>query len=157
MNENEPYYFTADGKCPPWFDENGLFDPKKFDATLPYNPKGTTYTLPSNPNRAFENPYDLRNLRIINPRRVTESLQALEDSNKLDQRPAICVVATGGTIASAMTKEGELVASVDIQTIFDYVGRFYKVRYDYAAFSFPTLIDSSQMKIDYDADIVSIK
>ncbi len=153
MIEAQPYYFTHDGKCPPWFD-GGLFDPKKFDATLPYTPKGRTYTLPSNPDRIFENPYDLRNMRVLNPAEVTRALQELEDTNKLNQRPAICVIATGGTIASAMSKEGELVASVDIQTIFDYVGRFYKVRYDYSAFSFPTLIDSSQMKLDYDADMI---
>lgn len=154
--ETLPYYYTADGQCPPWF-EGGHFDPKKFDPTLPYTPKGTTYTLSANPERKIENPYDLRNLRIINPIEVTRTLQELEDTNKTAPRPAICVLATGGTIASAMSKgaeEEELVASVDIQTIFEFVGRFYKVKYNYAAFSFPTLIDSSQMKSDYDADIV---
>lgn len=152
MSAELPYYFSKDEVCPPWFG-NGIFNPKKYDPRFPFKPRGETYQLSISQN-AVESPYDLRNLRIINPDEVKRSLQELEEANKDHRLPAICVIATGGTIASAMSGGNELVASVDIQQIFEFVGRFYKVKYDYSAFSFPTLIDSSQMKMDYDADIV---
>ncbi len=147
-----PYYYTASGECPPWFSE-GQFKPDLFDATVPYTPKGTTYRLESNPDKVIENPYDLRNLRIINPLEVVRAVEELEVANRTERRPAICVIATGGTIASAMVGD-ELVPAIDISEIFGYVGRFYNRKYNYSAFSFPTLIDSSQMKLDYDADMV---
>lgn len=160
MIEELPFFYTKDEVCPPWF-EGGRFNPKKYDASFPFKPRGEIYILPSNPTQNLENPYDLRNLRIINPQGVIRALQELEDANKNPQtanRPTICVIATGGTIASAMSKEeqteGEVVASVNIQTIFEFVGRFYKTKYNYSAFSFDPLIDSSQMKLDYDADMV---
>ena len=160
MNEHQPYFYTGDGICPPWFEGN-VFTPKKYDASFPFKPRGKIYTLSSNPTKEIENPFDLRNLRIIDPQEVLRALQELEDANKNPQtanRPTICVIATGGTIASAMSKEkqteGEVVASVDIQTIFEFVGRFYKTKYNYSAFSFNPLIDSSQMKLDYYSDMV---
>ena len=154
MSEQLPYYCTKEGIQPPWFNKKGHFDPKRYDASIPFTPRGTTYSLPLNPNKQFENPYDLDNLRIIEPAEVQRALRELEEANVVQPRPSVCVLATGGTIASAMSKEGELVASVDIQTIFDFVGRFYRLTYNYAAFSFPQLIDSSQMKLDYDSDMV---
>lgn len=160
MSAELPYYYSGDGTCPPWFVE-GKFIPKKYDTSYPFISKGEIYVLSSNPTREIESPYDLRNLRIINPQEVLRALQELEDTQKNPQtanRPSICVIATGGTIASAMSKEeqteGEVVASVNIQTIFEFVGRFYKTKYNYSAFSFDPLIDSSQMKLDYDADMV---
>ena len=77
MAETLPYYYTADGQCPPWF-EGEKFVYKKFDPTLPHTPKGETYTLTADKSRKIENPYDLRNLRIINPEFVVSALQQLE-------------------------------------------------------------------------------
>lgn len=152
MAETLPYYYTAAGECPPWFKE-GKFVYQKFDPTLPYTPKGETYTLTTDKSRKIENPYDLRNLRIINPEFVVNALQQLEAKNDTEPRSAICVIATGGTIATAMIGN-ELVPAKGVEEIFDYVGRFYQKIYNYSAFAFPTLIDSSQMKLDFDADVV---
>ena len=126
MSEQLPYYCTKEGIQPPWFNKKGHFDPKRYDASIPFTPRGTTYSLPLNPNKQFENPYDLDNLRIIDPAEVQRALRELEEANVVQPRPSVCVLATGGTIASAMSKEGELVASVDIQTIFDFIPSTYR-------------------------------
>ena len=60
-----PWYFDANGNCPPWFDFRGGFVPDKFDPGAEYIPRGNTYELPANPGRRIENPFDLRNLRVI--------------------------------------------------------------------------------------------
>ena len=124
MAETLPYYYTADGQCPPWF-EGEKFVYKKFDPSLPHTPKGETYTLTADKSRKIENPYDLRNLRFINPEFVANALQELETKNANEPRSAICVIATGGTIATAMVA-GELVPTKGVAEIFDYVGRFYQ-------------------------------
>src|SRR3989344_3875479 len=111
-----PYYYTANGQCPPWF-EGGKFVYKNFDPTLPYTPKGETYTLNEGKGGTIENPYDLRNLRIIDPEFVVSALEQLETKNYDNPRAAICVIATGGTIATAMIGD-ELVPTKGVEEIF---------------------------------------
>src|SRR5579862_8571707 len=85
--------------------QGGGFDHYKFDANVQYRPRGTTYTLPTNPDHWMENPFDLRNLRFIDPQAVvktTEQLVANFDPNK----NAAIFIGTGGTIASQKGDKG---------------------------------------------------
>lgn len=145
-----PYYYDASGNLPPWFNNKGKFDPNKYDSGFKFTPRGETYQLQSG--YPLENPFDLRNLRVINPREVIRVSEELKDLNKNDL-PSACLIGTGGTIA--MRKEGEsLVPVIDTKFLLEYTGRMLNRRWNIVSFSFPTLIDSSQMKMDYDADMV---
>lgn len=152
MEQVEPYPLNADGSLPKWFTKDGVWDPNKFDAGELYVPKGEVYELASNPGLKLENPFDLRNLRIINPTDVTSALQSLEEQS-VNGRPSLCVIGTGGTI-SMVLKEGTKRPELDIDSLLDYSGRNLLGSFNRASLSFPELIDSSQMKMDYDADTV---
>ena len=147
-----PYPFNADGTLPKWFRADGTWAPELFDAGELYIPKGETYELRSNPGFKLENPFDIRNLRIINPESVLVALDSLERQS-ISGKPSLCFIGTGGTISMVLkgdTKRPEL----DIDTLLGYTGRDLLGRFNKASFSFPALIDSSQMKLDYDADMV---
>lgn len=150
--EQLPYFYDVNGNLPSWFNPDGVFDPKRFDPSILYLPKGDTFELAVNPGRKIENPFDLRNLRFINPQDVLDALHKLEESSK-NSLPSICVVATGGTIATKRVGN-TLVPGLDINYLFEYSGKLIDKNWNRASLSFPTLIDSSQMKLDFDADAV---
>lgn len=112
----------------------------------------STYHLDSNPEREFENPFDLNNLRYLDKKVVMHAFEKIE-SFRNTSKPFFCLIATGGTIASTM-QEGSLVPTLDIDYLLSFTGRDLERNYNHASMSFPKLIDSSQMTMDYDADIV---
>lgn len=152
LEQVKPYPLNADGTLPKWFTPEGAWDPNKFDAGELYVPKGEMYELASNPGVKLESPFDLRNLRIIDPESVLYALETLEEQSA-NGNSSLCFIGTGGTISMVLkgdTKRPEL----DIDKLLSYSGRELLSKFNRASFSFPALIDSSQMKIDYDADIV---
>jgi len=152
LEQVAPYPLNADGSRPKWFAEDGTWDPNKFDAGEVYVPKGETYELASNPGSRIESPFDLRNLRVIDPQSVLDARDSIEEQSR-NGRPSLCFIGTGGTISMVLkgdTKRPEL----NIDALLSYTGRDLLQRFNKASSSFPALIDSSQMKLDYDADLV---
>lgn len=147
-----PYFFSNDGTCPPWFNQEGIFDPNLYNPGFPFQPRGETFELDTNKGLRLENGFDLRNLRIINPVEVLKARDTLEDMSK-NHRPSICVLATGGTIATKR-EGGILVPGLDIDFLFEYAGKLLDKNWNRVSISLPTLIDSSQMHMDYDSEIV---
>lgn len=150
--EVAPHPLNADGSLPPWFSKDGSWDPYKFDASLPYSPKGEVYALLSNPSHQLENPFDLRNLRILDPNVVIDALESIENQSG-NGKDSIIYLGTGGTL-SMMEEDGTKKPTLNVDKILEYSGRGLKTEFNYSSFSFPTLIDSSQFKMDYDADLV---
>ena len=67
------------GELYPWWvpDEEGniCFKPSLYQSSL-YKPcGGETFSLPTNPSLKLENPFDLNNLRIIDPEMVTKAFE----------------------------------------------------------------------------------
>lgn len=150
LDPKKPDY--ADPDRPDYLDKAMILEPKLFDPGAEYKPKGTTYELESNPGHALENPFDLRNLRFINPELIVGAVERL-DRTAENGLPGVCVIATGGTIASKRV-EGVTKPGLDLDFLFDFAGRQLEQTWNRASVSMPTLIDSSQMKMDYDADVV---
>lgn len=152
LNDVQPYPLNADGSRPKWFNEDGVWDPYKFDASEPYTPKGSVYTLKSNPERILESPFDLRNLRVLDPNVVIDALESIENQAG-NGKDSIIYIGTGGTL-SMMEQEGTKRPVLNVDRILEYSGRGLRTEFNYSSFSFPTLIDSSQFETDYDADLV---
>lgn len=150
--EETPYYFDFDYTLPSWISASGEFDLKKFRPEYFYFPRGDQYELTTNPGKKIENPYDLRNLRFIDPNMVVEAVEKIISFAKTSNKPIVCAIATGGTIASEMVGQ-TLKAGVSMDKILAYTGWDIPRDYNVAAIALPNLIDSSQMKQDYDADI----
>lgn len=150
--QNTPWYYDAKGNCPPWFDFRGKFVPDLFDPDVEYTPKGATYEIASNPSRLLESPFDLRNLRVIDPKSVVDAVEKLNKVGPSSKR-TVAAIATGGTIASREIK-GETVPGLDLNFLVNYSGRNLRQAWHHASISFNPLIDSSKMKLDYDADVV---
>ncbi|MCK5460997.1 asparaginase [Candidatus Gracilibacteria bacterium] len=160
-----------DYKSSPWVKNNGnpwsgkswgkgKFNPDAFDPSIPYEPKGKTYSFSLNPDKKIENPFDLDNLRFFNKKKVERLLELLEDfatdiEKKKDGRQIVSMIGTGGTIAMT-DQNGELVPKLDPEYLLKYAGGTLNERFAITAIEFPTLIDSSQMEIDYEADSVII-
>ena len=119
--QQTPWYFDVNGNRPAWFDSRGKFNPDLFNPATEYMPKGTTYEIASNPERLLENPFDLRNLRVINPRSVIEATDKLNKLGPSSKR-TIAAIATGGTIASRDVR-GETVPGLDLDFLINYSGR----------------------------------
>lgn len=147
------YYLDREGKRPSRFTENGEFISDLFDASLPYIPKGDVYYRESNHKKGLENPFDLRNLRFIDPSTVQTALADLERKNEADPRPSVILVGTGGTISMTIS-EGSKTPGLGVDFLLEYAGRQLNKNINTSWFSTPELIDSSQMKLDFDADIV---
>ncbi len=150
--QQTPWHLDARGNCPPWFDSRGKFHPDLFDPAAEYTPKGTTYNIVSNPTKTLENPFDLRNLRVIDPQSVMDAVTKLNKLGPSSKR-TVAAIATGGTIASHEVK-GETVPGLDLNFLVNYSGRNLRQVWHHASVSFNPLIDSSKMKLDYDADVV---
>ena len=174
-----PYCYDFDYTIPPWVTvdpQKGAFqfNLDKFLLEYFYYPKGEQYELATNPGRKLENPFDLRNLRFIDPQMVTDAVEKIiafsqseeveavveedEEGNErkieipIKDKPIACMIATGGTIASRMVG-GSIKAGVSADKVLRYSGWNVPENYNVVAISLPQLIDSSQMKQDYDADI----
>lgn len=149
-----PHFYDFDYTIPPWFDSEGSWRHKDFDNEYFYLPKGDTYKLDAQ--KPIENPYDLRNLRLIDPAEVIRCVKDLNnlklDLLKNPDLKLLFAIATGGTIASIIEEE-RIVIGMDMSKIFDYVGRGIDKEWKAVTLSFPELIDSSQMDVNFNADM----
>lgn len=152
MSREKPYYHDKDGQCPPWFKQEGQFDPNSYDPGYPFVPRGEIFETVTNKGHKIESAFDLDNLRIIDPEEVLNACHSLEKVAE-NGHPSICVIATGGTIATKR-EGGSLVPGLDIDFLFEYAGKLLDKNWNRVSISLPTLIDSSQMHVDYDSDIV---
>ncbi|HRI35656.1 MAG TPA: asparaginase domain-containing protein [bacterium] len=148
------WFLDKNGNIPSGFDENGTFDPYSFDPGAPYAPKGRLYRLQSNPTQDLEDPFDLDNLRFINKDFVLRAHEQIEHLAATTKKELVCMIATGGTIAMHTNAEGKLVPGISPQYLLQFAGGNLESRFGIVSFSLPTLIDSSQMEIDYIADVV---
>lgn len=143
-NELYPWWvFKPDGSI--------VFDPNKFDASHSYPARGETIRFNSNPDHEIESPFDLNNLRFIDPEEVTRAYDnVVQDAKEKPDKPICILIGTGGTIS--MAKEmGALKPKFTPMELVKMAGK--KEKYAMAEVIFPTAIDSSQMEIDYVADL----
>ncbi len=148
------WYLDGAGNLPSGFDEDGNFHPAHYDPGAPYVLKGKTFRLVSNPDTPIEDPFDLDNLRFIDPADVRTALENLEKISATSEKELICMIATGGTIAMKKNDKGELVPGISPDYLLQFAGGNLEKNFGLVSFSLSTLIDSSQMKIDYIADVV---
>lgn len=157
VKENQRSYVS-----PPWIEANGdfmrggVFNPDAYDPNYPYLPKGSAYILESNPNFLLENPFDLDNLRILDKEKVRTLLSELEEKveSPLEKgKLIVAMIGTGGTIAMTENEKKELIPGINVDQLLAKTGQGLGERFAIASIDFPTLIDSSQMEIDYMAEI----
>ena len=134
------------------------FDPDAYDPRFPQLPAGRGYVLESNPEWMLEDPFDLDNLRIMDKQKVRELLVRLE-AQAIDPAQAgkllVAVIGTGGTIAMTENPRTKILeARLDIDKLLQQTGQGLTDKFAVASAQFPTLIDSSQMEVDYNADLV---
>lgn len=94
----------------------------------------------------------MRNLRVIEPQKVVDAVEKLNKFGSSAKR-TVAAIATGGTIASREIR-GETVPGLDLNFLVNCSGRNLRQVWHHASVSFDPLIDSSKMKLDYDADVV---
>lgn len=153
-NSSLDWWRDAKNALPSGFTEKGVFSPAQYDPKAPYAIKGKTFTLASNPGFAIEDPFDLNNLRFIDARAVRKALEELEDICEHTEKELVCLIGTGGTIASYMGDDGKIHPGLSISQLLEYAGGRLDERFGLTSFSLTTLIPSSQMEIDYIADVV---
>ena len=87
----------------PWwvakFNGSIEFDPYEFKASYAYTPRGDTFKVNSNPNYEFENPWNLRNLKFIDPASVDQAIQRIQEMAEGNNKPICVFIGTGGTIS----------------------------------------------------------
>ena len=151
------------GDLYPWWeptiDGQAEFNPDKFDPSHEYKPRGKTFNLAldhfsPNMNKDFESAFDLDNLRFIDPAKVKEAYEELvEKAYENPEKLLTVLVGTGGTISMLKDdQKNELEPKLDVNQIMKAAGGRCD-KFVTSSFSLPKLIDSSQMKIDYMADV----
>lgn len=157
--ENGTVYWTTRFNPNTGLDE-AYFNPTAYDPRKPHLPRGGVYILKSNPEWLLEDPFDLDNLRILDKERGAGFLHSLEElaQNPVNKNKLIAgMFGTGGTIAmhEEIDEEGgkRLVPGIDAKSLLDKVRQGVDENFAVANLDFSTLIDSSQMEIDYMAEI----
>ena len=72
---------------------------------------GETFSLPTNPSLKLENPFDLNNLRIIDPEMVTKAFEDfIKNAEKKGNKDKLgtILIGTGGTLSMVADSKGEL-------------------------------------------------
>ena len=153
--KDEKQWFL-DGKqnIPSWFNKKWQFDPYTYDPAIPYHIKGRTFRLKSNPNTLLEDPFDLDNMRFINQKYVRKALEHIEALADINGKELVCMIGTGGTISMTESTDGKLRPGLSPDDLLKFAGWGLAERFGITSFEFSTQIDSSQMEIDYIADIV---
>ncbi len=156
-------------QVPPWIEDNGVyltpiegsdklrFNPDAYDPKKPEIPKGNVYILESNPEHLFEDPFDLDNLRIVDKEDVLKLHRRLEDlahDPENERKSVVGMIGTGGTIAMTKNEDGELEPGLDIDYLLRNTAQGLPDKFAVASVDFPTLIDSSQMEVDYNAELI---
>lgn len=152
---------------PPWIregplwrvNENGIMapDPNRYDPGFPWIPKGEVYITAANPEMLLENPFDLNNLRIIEQKRVVMLLNDLETlvaDPESENKAIVAMINSGGTIMMKPNAKGKLDIGLSSEELMNNLGREINNQFAAAKMDLPEPIDSSQMEIDYGADLV---
>ncbi|USN59113.1 MAG: hypothetical protein H6767_03365 [Candidatus Peribacteria bacterium] len=100
--QQHPWFLDKEGNLPSGFNKQGHFNPVEYDPQVPYVVKGRTYSLKTNPTKLLEDPFDLDNLRFINPERVQRALTNIEELAQKTEKELVCMLGTGGTISMTM-------------------------------------------------------
>lgn len=130
------------------------FQASAFDPSAPHSPKGRTYCFKSNPDVRVEDPFDLKNLRMLSADEVRAFLRKLEQLAGLKRqqhKKIIAMCAYGGTLLMAKTPQGKQPVR-DPYELLEYAGKGLVKNYLAAKLSFPQLMDSCNHEIDYAAD-----
>lgn len=129
------------------------FDPDLFDPSYEYKPRGKIFKIPTNREQVFEDPFDLENLRFIDPADVKKAYDDLIiDAGKNPEKLLTVLVGTGGTISMTKQAGNVLKPILNTKQIMATAGDAAN-QFVTSTFSLPKLIDSSQMEIDYAADM----
>lgn len=151
------WMYDKDGLLTSWFDEKWNFSPVDYDPSAKHTSKWRTFSLKSNPEHKIEDPFDLNNLRFFSPNQVQE---ALDDINYITlnnaKKEIVCMIWTWWTIASFLDEDWKVKPWLSIPYLLEYSGWWLQKRFTLTCVQFPTLIPSSQMEIDYMADIVIV-
>lgn len=152
---NPPDWIENEGR---YFDDKGNFNPNAYDPGAQYDIQGESYALASNPEKKQEDPFDLDNLRFIDPRKIKNLLTKLEGlaaaiEDEGSGKEVVAMIGTGGTIAMTMV-EGKLVPTLDPNYLLRYAGGGLDHHFSVGSTEYPTPIDSSEQEIDYEADLV---
>lgn len=152
---------------PPWIKEGPLWVqdaegvnrivPNRYDPAYPWISRGEVYINEKNPGLLLENPYDLDNLRIIDKDRVLRFLNNLEElvaDPDSEGKEIIAMINSGGTVMMKPDEKGELKPGLSGRELLDRLGGQITSKFAVATMDLPTTIDSSQMEIDFGADLV---
>lgn len=146
---------------PSWIAGNGdywrnrVLDLDAFDPDAPFIPRGKTYRLRSNPNQVLEDPFDLKNLRFLDPALIKKKWAELERlAAKENGKVVVGMIGVGGTISMRPNSDNTLEPVLDPNYLLAFAGNGLKDRFSVSSLEFPTSMDSSQEEIDYVADLV---
>lgn len=132
------------------------FDPNRYEprrAEKCYKTPGKTFKLESNPTCVFEDAFDTENLRFIDPQSIRDALEnIIQQYDQYPDKKIIVVIGTGGTISMLSNRFGQKEAKLNAEALVSYGGQKAK-KFTVTSIDFPTPIDSSQMEIDYAADL----
>jgi hypothetical protein len=147
IKKETSWFLDWDWNIPSWFDEKWNFNTTEYDPSKFYKIKWKTFRLKSNPSNELEDPFDLNNLRFINPEKVINALKEIENLNKLGKK-LVCMIGTWWTISMTLQK-GKLKPGLNPKDLLNFAGWWLDDRFSIVSFELGTQIDSSQMEIDY--------
>ena len=160
-NAREQQIDPKTGDLYPWwvakFNGSIEFDPYEFKASYAYTPRGDTFKVNSNPNYEFENPWNLRNLKFIDPASVDQAIQRIQEMAEGNNKPICVFIGTGGTISmksGVVNGQVGLFPLITPDKLIEKSGR--NNEFVSAVVNFPHAIDSSQMEVDYTADLAIV-
>lgn len=151
INE-KPWFLDWDWKIPSGFNKDWKFNPTAYDPQAPYKVKWKTFRLKSNPDVELEDPFDLNNLRFINPDKVKHTLEEIEKLVPTGKE-LVCMIGTWWTISMTL-QNGKLRPGLNPDNLLAFAGWWLAERFGIVSFELETQIDSSQMEIDYIWDLV---
>lgn len=150
-------YLEGGGRASIW--PRSGFRPDRFDPGIPLFERGNLLLSNNSTNVWHQDPSDLRNLQFFQPKEIIRLLQQLEALAESPDVPYVtAMIGTGGTIAMYFDAiEGHLKPGLDVGRIVKFAGSDLDAQFGLGQLEFPTAIDSSQMEIDYMADVAIAK
>lgn len=148
------WFLDWDWKIPSWFDKDWNFNPYSYDPLADYKVKWETFRLKSNPNVELEDPFDLNNLRFINSENVKNALEQLESMAARNWKELVCMIWTWWTISMVKWNDWKVRPWLSPRNLLDFAWWWLSERFWIVSFEIATQIDSSQMEIDYVADVI---
>lgn len=151
---DNPFWVQDEGN---WHSEKGGFNPRAYDPGAYHVIKGRVLALPESGRIVAEDPSDPKNLRFVTKVQLDDFLGQLE---QLARRPKIervlAMIATGGTIAMYLRGQ-ELIPGLNTSYLVEHAGGHISENFGVTGMEFPRLLDSSEVEIDYLADLVLVQ